>query len=62
LNNGNMTIPRLAGGAIAGYMAREPTIVCVFVFFVPFIRQPSFDDVQLVKARRSGLYWCRRYD
>jgi HK97 family phage major capsid protein len=46
LNNGNLTIPRLAGGAIAGYIGRDNDAP---------VSQQSFDDVQLVAKKLACL-------
>ncbi|GAC1405504.1 MAG: phage major capsid protein [Burkholderiaceae bacterium] len=46
LNNGNLTIPRLAGGAIAGYIGRDNDAP---------VSQQNFDDVQLVAKKLACL-------
>ena len=46
LNNGNLTMPRLAGGAVAGYIGRDADAP---------VSQQSFDDVQLVAKKLACL-------
>ena len=46
LNNGNLTMPRLAGGAVAGYIGRDNDAP---------VSQQSFDDVQLVAKKLACL-------
>jgi HK97 family phage major capsid protein len=46
LNNGNLTMPRIAGGAVAGYIGRDNDAP---------VSQQSFDDVQLVAKKLACL-------
>lgn len=46
LNNGNLTMPRIAGGAVAGYIGRDNDVP---------VSQQSFDDVQLVAKKLACL-------
>jgi len=46
LNNGNLTMPRIAGGAVAGYIGRDADAP---------VSQQSFDDVQLVAKKLACL-------
>ena len=46
LNNGNLTMPRIAGGAVAGYIGRDNDAP---------VSQQTFDDVQLVAKKLACL-------
>ena len=46
LNNGNLTMPRLSGGAVAGYIGRDNDAP---------VSQQTFDDVQLVAKKLACL-------
>jgi HK97 family phage major capsid protein len=46
LNNGNLTMPRIAGGAVAGYIGRDNDAP---------VSQQSFDNVQLIAKKLACL-------
>lgn len=46
LNNGNLTVPRIAGGAVAGYIGRDNDAP---------VSQQTFDEVQLVAKKLACL-------
>lgn len=46
LNNGNLTMPRIAGGAVAGYIGRDSDVP---------VSQQNFDNVQLMAKKLACL-------